>query len=97
MTQMAPNLIKSTRYLRGYLYLPWFILGARVGEGSDIQPYFKAISRQAVAPPGVPTHRIGFKQYLSPLLNNSKPKKRVSLSAGSGPNVGLGYISRPCG
>jgi hypothetical protein len=79
MTQMAPNPMESTRYLHRYLYPPWFILEARVGEGSShIQPHFKeAVSRQALVHPGDSVKNIGLKPHLSPLLN-SKLKKYSS-------------------
>jgi hypothetical protein len=79
MTEMASNLMESTRYLHRYLYPPWFILEARVGEGSShIQPHFKeAVSRQALVHPGDSVDNIGLKPHLSPLLN-SKLKKYSS-------------------
>ncbi|KAJ5938974.1 hypothetical protein N7466_002108 [Penicillium verhagenii] len=79
MTQMAPNLMESTRYLHRYLYPPWFILEARVGEGSShIQPHFKeTVSRQALRHPGEAVIRFGLKPYLAPLLD-SKLKKYSS-------------------
>jgi hypothetical protein len=81
MTQMALDLmqVESTRYLHRYLYPPWFILEARVGEGSShIQPHLKeAASRQWLVHPGETVNNIGLKPHLSPLLN-LKPKKYSS-------------------
>lgn len=76
MTQMASNLIESTWYLHVYLYPPWFILEARVGEGSShIQPHFKeAASRQELVHPGHYVESIGLQPHLSPLLNTKLKK-----------------------
>lgn len=79
MDQMAPNLVESPRYLHRYLYPQWFILEARVEEGSSyIQPHFKeVVSLQAILHPGDCVNNIALQPHLSPLLHQ-KPKKYAS-------------------